>query len=454
MRRICTSIIILLLAAPSAPAQFFSRCETGSIDELVENIDMHQEHVARLSTKWLHGYYHQADLRVLGEIEFISLPTVQAVLTRMAPTRAGVLFHAFSESKICSWFILPDAVIGYVSSMDSGKLSTLAQELRVAMGIESILQERSPRKRGVRPVHPDSSPGRPISAVLEELATLLIPGPIAHSIPAAELERLLVVPVGPVGTLPLAALPVGDVSLIDIAAVVVAPGFHAFSGPPTRRVPVFDEPVIAGNPNRRTDGDWIFPDLPGAEAEARGVASLLGAQALVGQDATIENVVDAIASAPGSGLIYLATHGLSNASDPLDKSVLVMADGLWPAREIQNLPLTGNPLVVLSACQTGLGKDFDVGTIGMTRAFMRAGASSVVMSLWNVDDEATAELMVRFLEEMHGTGIPAVDALRHAMVSARQKYPNPALWAGFSVFGFPRSGDETFNEESGRWERR
>ena len=90
----------------------------------------------------------------------------------------------------------------------------------------------------------------------------------------------------------------------------------------------------------------------------------------------------------------------------------------------------------MSACQTGLGKDFDVGTIGMAMAWLYAGASSVVMSLWNVDDAATRQLMTTFIR--HAATKPPDKALQEAMKETRHKYPNdPALWAGFSVFGSP-----------------
>jgi len=112
-----------------------------------------------------------------------------------------------------------------------------------------------------------------------------------------------------------------------------------------------------------------------------------------------------------------------------------MSDGRWPAVKIQNLPLKARPLVVLSACQTGLGKDFDVGTIGMARAWQRAGASNVVMSLWSVDDRATQQLMTQFIRLLPQW--PVDEALRLAMLQARAVNPHPAYWAGFSVFGAP-----------------
>jgi CHAT domain-containing protein len=95
-------------------------------------------------------------------------------------------------------------------------------------------------------------------------------------------------------------------------------------------------------------------------------------------------------------------------------------------------------LVVLSACQTGLGKDVKgEGLIGLTRGFMYAGASGVVASLWKVDDHATAELMKRFYEGMFKQGLTPAAALRRAQIemSEQKRWSSPYYWAGFVIQG-------------------
>ncbi len=92
-----------------------------------------------------------------------------------------------------------------------------------------------------------------------------------------------------------------------------------------------------------------------------------------------------------------------------------------------------NPLVVLSACQTGLGQTHDAGTIGLARAFQIAGTNEVVMSLWNVDDAATASLMNDFMKHLDcGRHVPA--ALRQAMLKPRSPGQSIDKWAPFTVF--------------------
>jgi CHAT domain-containing protein len=95
-------------------------------------------------------------------------------------------------------------------------------------------------------------------------------------------------------------------------------------------------------------------------------------------------------------------------------------------------------LVVLSACRTGLGEDVSgEGLIGLTRGFMHAGASSVVASLWKVDDEATAELMKYFYTNMLKKGMRPAAALRDAQNTLRQnpQWQSPHFWAGFTLQG-------------------
>ena len=98
--------------------------------------------------------------------------------------------------------------------------------------------------------------------------------------------------------------------------------------------------------------------------------------------------------------------------------------------------LRQRPLVIMSACETALGKNFAVGTIGLARAWQWAGASNVVMSLWSVDDNATRNLMVRFVKYIL-SGEPTDRALRKAAIDARLLDFNPAYWASFSLFGAP-----------------
>jgi CHAT domain-containing protein len=144
-------------------------------------------------------------------------------------------------------------------------------------------------------------------------------------------------------------------------------------------------------------------------------------------------------------IVHFATHGLLNSARP-ERSALVLSlvdeqgrdqDGLLRLSEIYNLRLPAD-VVVLSACQTALGKQVrGEGLVGLTRGFMHAGAARVVASLWPVDDLATAELMTRFYRGMLEEGRPAAAALREAQLdmSRSPRWRAPYYWAGFVLQG-------------------
>ena len=144
-------------------------------------------------------------------------------------------------------------------------------------------------------------------------------------------------------------------------------------------------------------------------------------------------------------IVHFATHGLLNGEHPeLSGIVLSLVDeqgrerdGFLRLHEIYNLRLPAE-LVVLSACQTALGKQVrGEGLVGLVRGFMYAGAERVVASLWKVDDEATAELMKLFYERMLKGGMRPAAALRAAKVDmARQaRWQSPYYWAAFELQG-------------------
>jgi CHAT domain-containing protein len=142
-------------------------------------------------------------------------------------------------------------------------------------------------------------------------------------------------------------------------------------------------------------------------------------------------------------LVHLATHGLINSQHPeLSGIVLSLVnengqpqDGFLRLHEVYNLKLSAD-LVVLSACQTALGREVKgEGLIGLTRGFMYAGAARVVASLWNVEDKATATLMRRFYQQILTNGQRPAAALRVAQVSMWQEKKAPYFWAAFLLQG-------------------
>ncbi|XYI04075.1 tetratricopeptide repeat protein [Sorangium sp. So ce1128] len=231
----------------------------------------------------------------------------------------------------------------------------------------------------------------------------------------------------------------------------------------------------AATPGRRSEAMGVrqWTPLPGTEPEAREVARLLRVRPLLDKDAT-ETAVKALA---GPSIVHLATHGfflggtreLSHApgelralvpvpkplvrppssENPLLRSGLALAganrlrsgsdDGVLTALEVAGLDLWGTRLVVLSACETGVGEPYrGEGIYGLRRALVLAGADSQIMSLWKVDDAATRDLMTAYYRRLSDDEGRS-DAMREVQVDMARKKLHPYYWAAFIVSGSGRS---------------
>ena len=190
----------------------------------------------------------------------------------------------------------------------------------------------------------------------------------------------------------------------------------------------------------------VFPRLPFSRREANAIYS----SAPPGEATEVLDFDASKATAMSSQLqdyriVHFATHGLLNNVHP-ELSGLVFSlvnrqgrsqDGFLRLIDIYNLELNAD-LVVLSACQTALGKQIaGEGLMGLTRGFMYAGAPRVMASLWKVDDEATAELMKKFYEGMLKNGQTPAQALRSSQIwmSQQKRWKEPYYWAGFILQG-------------------
>jgi CHAT domain-containing protein len=144
-------------------------------------------------------------------------------------------------------------------------------------------------------------------------------------------------------------------------------------------------------------------------------------------------------------MVHIATHGFLDSNHP-EFSGLVLSlvdkegkpqEGFLGLEDIYNLNLPAE-LVVLSACETGLGKQINgEGLIGLTRGFMYAGAKRVVASLWNTDDEASAEFMAKFYKAMQQEKLSPAAALRQAQLETwkQKRWADPYYWAAFQLQG-------------------
>ena len=314
----------------------------------------------------------------------------------------------------------------------------------------------------------------------------MVLGPVAAQLGK---QRLLIVADGalqyvPFGALPKPAAPGSDEPLIVEHEIVSLPSASVAAvqrrqlrgrEPAGKLVAVLADPVFDPEDSRLTRSSQARTTPPATASLPADLERAIRSGGLVDDRGSLSRLpfsrdeADAIiASAPaGQGMkaidfnasratatgadlgryriVHVATHGLVNTEHPeLSGIVLSLVnehgtpqDGFLRLHEIYNLKWSAD-LVVLSACQTGIGKEINgEGLVGLTRGFMYAGAERVMASLWSVNDNATAQLMKRFYHGVFARGLPPAAALRAAQVEmwTRKQWRPPYYWAAFVLQG-------------------
>lgn len=195
----------------------------------------------------------------------------------------------------------------------------------------------------------------------------------------------------------------------------------------------------------RNNGIGEIAPLPFSAAEAQGILKATNGQGIAKLDFNANRSLALSPEMSRYRVIHFATHGVVDLERPaLSRIVLSLVDkdgrsqdGFLFLHDIYNLNLPAE-LVVLSACQTGVGKQVKgEGLIALTRGFMYAGAARLVASYWDVDDKATADLMEQFYIEMFTNKKKPAEALQLAQLHLRKqkRYSSPNFWAGFFIQG-------------------
>lgn len=310
----------------------------------------------------------------------------------------------------------------------------------------------------------------PVESLLGDNVLLVVPDGVLQYVPFAALPR----PPAP------ASLPAPGaverimarnqvVSLPSASTLAVLRQQIAGRPPAPKMLAVLADPVLPGDPRigqalktlslpkhrglpsrgpERPAEQIQLARLPFSEEEAKGILALVKEPgqtlAALGFDASYARATSG--ELARYRIVHFATHGLIDSEQPeLSKLALSQFDekgqprqeAFLPLADIYNLELNAD-LVVLSACQTALGREVRrEGLIGLTRGFMYAGAARVLASLWSVEDRATAKLMKIFYKHLLVDGRSAPDALRRAQLemAAKPQYSSPYYWAGFSLQG-------------------
>ena len=239
-----------------------------------------------------------------------------------------------------------------------------------------------------------------------------------------EARHLIVAPHRQLHRLPFAALDDGRQALIDAVTLSYAPSASVFAACRARPARFSEGALVVGLP------DGLNPHI---EAEAQLVAEALpGADRCLGLDATAEALRRRGA---GKRIIHLATHGDFRRDNPMFSS-LRLADGPLRLLDVGDLNLAPE-LLTLSACSTGASVTTGADELlGLTRGFLAAGARSLLVSLWEIDDASTHRFMRGFYGALRN-GTPLAEAVRQAMMPVREWRPHPYHWAPFVLAGDP-----------------
>jgi CHAT domain-containing protein len=253
-------------------------------------------------------------------------------------------------------------------------------------------------------------------------------------------ETIVIVPAAELYYLPIHALgrakPDGSLSFLieekRFAYLASADLLNAVSGVSSRTDTSPTQPLLAlGNP----DGS-----LPAAGEEVSALGRIFArANVITGKDATVSRVAQ---SSGGTTYVHFATHGIINSLDPKESYLVLAGDpGRLSVKDIvednYKLSFSGTRLVTLSACDTNIG-GYDPSAVysSLSRAFMKAGAPTVIASLWSVNDESTKETMTAFYTEM-AAGQSKAESLRRAQLAVMHnpRFAHPYYWAPFVMLG-------------------
>jgi tetratricopeptide (TPR) repeat protein len=347
----------------------------------------------------------QRDARAAADVLYPRADSLDAVRRRVREGEALVLY-GLARKEATALVVTPKAV----------RAVPLGPTPAVRAACEAVASLRDPK----------ASPA-PVAALAR-----LVFEPLALD---ATVRRVLVSPSGALFVVPFSLL-AGD------REVVLVPSATTYGMLSERGDAAGDGVLALGDPAYRgTSRGPGLARLPATRAEAEGVGDVT----LLGEKATEKGLLEALATRPRWRAVHLACHGLIDPDRPAFSGLALTpegeGDGLFTSVEVSRTRLSAD-LVVLSACETGRGKVYrGEGLLGLPRSFLFAGTPRVIVSLWKVDDEATAALMARFYARWRprdgSTPLGTAAALKAAQdhVRAQAKWQHPSFWAAWVLWG-------------------
>lgn len=386
------------------------RCEE-KIDELFERLHLYQTSFPLKAN---------SKERVLHHVDRVD---IEQLHQHLSPNQL-LLAYFLSRGKLVIFIVTADSVVTCEVANGMEELEQLLPLLHAHLDPRGWPNSQIPSLNVVQ-------------RLLKRLYNILV-DPVTKLLPPKS-GLLTIVPYGPLHKLPFHALFDGSQYLIENYRINYLPAssllLHFGALNHQKHFHTVDRGAIHIKP--LVFGYSEHGHLQRVKDEAQTIASLVGGTCYLDNEATIARLIE---NAPGSPIIHLSTHGQSRLDAP-NFSYIRLADGHLNAVDAFSLDLRECELVTLSGCETGLalsgGGDEQ---LGLGRAFLAAGASSLVISLWPVEDTATNKLMKHFYEDLLKEE-SKVQALRTAqcqlMQDAELNFAHPYFWAAFRLVGDP-----------------
>ncbi len=326
------------------------------------------------------------------------------------------------ETAIIYPIILPNR-LAIITSLPGKQFEYASREISQSQLESMIIQARNS-------LHPIAS-NQKREQLTQQIYDWLI-RPLEAELKNHQIKTLVFVLDGTMRNLPMASLSDGQNYLIEKYAIALIPVRVDLLDPRPWQSKQLE--VLVGGLSESRQG---FSSLPAVELEIKEISAQSQAKILLNDDFTEENLAELIKQTPFP-VVHLATHGQFSSRE--EDTFLLAWNGTINIKELEALIKTrktteGIELLILSACQTASGDQR--AALGLAGLAMRSGARSVVATLWSVNDQSTAELMVNFYQELQKPGISKSEALRQAQLQLLRssKYNHPYYWTPFVVIG-------------------
>ncbi len=396
--------LVDLLLQPAAPSQ--------------QNLKLARDVIESLQLAELNNFFREACLDAHPQ----SIDQLDA--------KAAVIYGIILPERLAVILSLPGKPLRYFATnlKGSANLKAKANLKLVNQGSQAVENTVGDLFATLNPFVDSPEPLRPQQKIYDWLIR-----PAAADLANNNIKTLVFVLDGVLRSIPVAVLHDGSQYLVEKYSLALTPGLQLLSSRPLSSAKLR---ILAAGVSEARDG---FASLPGVKQEVTEISEILPTEALLNKEFTRDRLRAKIENAPFP-VVHLATH--AQFSSRADETFLLT----WSERvNVKNLDSflrersikTRKPieLLILSACQTAVGDKR--ATLGLAGVAVRSGARSTMATLWSVQDQSTADLMVQFYKSLNQPQISKADALRQGQLSLlhSSEYKHPYYWAPFVLVG-------------------